>query len=199
MTPPLFSGVPLPSFIGTQRILLSFPHESASIKTLRGREGRRLLWVDMKMTTTKTTTKIRRKSKNTTNWISTIDRGKFSESSERCADCRCSRHRRPIGCGPTQAGGGQSRLKRGHSPSSCQSSLGHGHAHISCSPFFSISFIRLVARNLKSSIISNFIERFVDFMIYDSASSSFYLTSVIRNICKFSCCGKNKREKIKRI
>nr|KAF7434922.1 hypothetical protein H0235_003113 [Vespula pensylvanica] len=89
------------------------------------------------MTTTTTTTMITTKTKNTTNWISTIDRGKFSESSGRCADCRCSRHRRPIGCGPAQA----------------------------------------VPRDLRLSIIPNFIKRFVNLMIYDSASSSFYFIS----------------------
>lgn len=67
---------------------------------------------------------------NETNDIS----GEIFRKRDRSANCRCSRQRRPIGVAPGRAGGGQPRLKRGHSPWSCQSSVGHGHAHSSCSP-----------------------------------------------------------------
>ncbi|KZC11126.1 hypothetical protein WN55_02487 [Dufourea novaeangliae] len=64
--------------------------------------------------------------------------GEIFRKLDRSADCRCSRWRRPISVAPGRASGGQPRLKRGHSPWSCQSSVGHGHAH--SSRFVSIFF-----------------------------------------------------------
>ena len=61
--------------------------------------------------------------------------GEIFRKLDRSADCRCSRWRRPISVAPGWASGGQPRLKRGHSPWSCQSSVGHGHAHSSWSVF----------------------------------------------------------------
>lgn len=59
--------------------------------------------------------------------------GEIFRKHVRSANCRCSRQRRPIGVAPGRAGGGQPRLKRGHSQWSCQSSVRRRHAHSSCS------------------------------------------------------------------
>jgi len=62
--------------------------------------------------------------------------GEIFRKLDRGTNCRCSRQRRPIGVAPGRTGGGQSRLKRGHSLWSCQSSVGHGHARSSRSHQF---------------------------------------------------------------
>lgn len=67
----------------------------------------------------------------------------------RSANCRCSRQQRPIAVAPSQTGGGQPRLKRGHSPWSCQSSVGHGYAHIAAGPFSFSGSVHLVDRRLR--------------------------------------------------
>lgn len=67
----------------------------------------------------------------------------------RSANCRCSRQQRPIAVAPGRTGGGQPRLKRGHSPWSCQSSVGHGHAHTAAGPFSSSGSVRLLDRCLR--------------------------------------------------
>ncbi|KAL0105082.1 hypothetical protein PUN28_016614 [Cardiocondyla obscurior] len=57
--------------------------------------------------------------------------------------------KRPIAGAPRWTGGGQPRLKRGHSPWSCQSSVGHGHAHTAAGPFSSSGSVRLFDHRLR--------------------------------------------------
>jgi len=68
-------------------------------------------------------------------WTKRYRSGEIFRKLDRSANCRCSRQQRPIAVASSQTGGGQQRLKRGHSPWSCQSSVGHGHAYTAAGPF----------------------------------------------------------------
>lgn len=103
----------------------------------------------------------------------------------RSANCRCSRQQRPIAVTPSPTGGGQPRLKRGHSPWSCQSSVGHGHAYTAAGPFGSSGSVRLLDRRLWIARYSLRIiqvtlgteDHFVDHIDYHLVrASSFHLT-----------------------